>query len=286
MRKKIFAILISILLLPAILGIYEEGEGKGPTVELVYVQWACAESQTHVMEVVLEDMGYDVKKTVVAAAIMWVAVAEGDADAFVCGWLPYTHEAYWGKYKDDVVNLGPCYKGARIGLVVPSYVSINSIQELKDHKKEFDGRIIGIEPGAGIMRHTKDDAMPLYGLEHWELVSSSDPAMVAQLDRSISRNEWVVVTGWTPHWKFFKYDLKFLDDPKGAYGGSEHIGVIVRKGLSCDMPEVAKVLENFYLTESQLGEVMYMVNVEGVKPKEAAKKWVDENQDVVDGWML
>lgn len=285
MRKRIFAILISILLFPAILGIYEEGEGKGSTVELVYVQWACAESQTHVMEVVLEDMGYDVKKTVVAAAIMWTAVAEGDADAFVCGWLPYTHEAYWGKYKDDVVNLGPCYEEARIGLVVPSYVSINSIQKLKDHKKEFDGRIIGIEPGAGIMRHTKDDAMPLYGLEDWELVSSSDPAMVAQLDRSISRNKWVVVTGWTPHWKFFKYDLKFLDDPQGAYGGNEHIDVIIRKGLSCDMPEVANVLENFYLTEGQLGEVMYMVNVEGMKPEEAARKWVDENQDVVDGWM-
>jgi glycine betaine/proline transport system substrate-binding protein len=38
-------------------------------------------------------MGYTVEKTVVAAGPMWAGVAEGDVDALLCGWLPYTHEA-------------------------------------------------------------------------------------------------------------------------------------------------------------------------------------------------
>ena len=46
--------------------------------------------------------------------------------------------------------------------------------------------------------------------------------MVAFLKKSIDANEWIVVTGWTPHWMFSRYPLKFLEDPKEEFGDSEH----------------------------------------------------------------
>ena len=104
----------------------QAGEEKG-TVHLIYVQWACAEAETHIAEAVLEDMGYDVKKDVVEAGVMWAAVASGDADVFTTAWLPYTHESYWEEYQNDVEDLGALFEGAKLGLVVPDYVTIDSI---------------------------------------------------------------------------------------------------------------------------------------------------------------
>ena len=54
-----------------------------------------------------------------------------------------------------------------------------------------------------------------------------------------------MVTGWTPHWKFARWDLKFLDDPKKVYGEAETINTIVRQGLKEDMPEVYAVCDAF-----------------------------------------
>ncbi len=259
-------------------------EEKG-TVHLVYVQWACAEAETHIAEAVLNDMGYDVEKDVVDAGVMWAAVAGGDADAFTTAWLPYTHESYWDEYKDQVEDVSTIYEGAKLGLVVPSYVTIDSIAEMKDHKDEFGGQIVGIDPGAGIMKHTAEDTMPAYGLDDWKLVESSGAAMAAELGSAIDKDEWVAVTGWAPHWKFFKYDLKFLEDPEATYGGSEEIHVIARQGFSQDMPEVADMFSNMYLTDAQLGEVMYNINVEDVAPEDAARNWVDANENIIMSWV-
>lgn len=42
-----------------------------------------------------------------------------------------------------------------MGLVVPSYVTIGSIDELNEHKDEFRNEIIGIDVGAGLMNETE-----------------------------------------------------------------------------------------------------------------------------------
>jgi ABC-type proline/glycine betaine transport system substrate-binding protein len=41
--------------------------------------------------------------------------------------------------------------------------------------------------------------------------------MVASLDKAIRDKEWIVVTGWKPHFKWSQNDLKYLKDPKGVY---------------------------------------------------------------------
>lgn len=174
-KKKAFVLLAALLFLP-VLPAAEKGE-----IEIVYVQWASAEAQTYITKILLEEMGYDVTTRAVSAAVMWTGLANRDVDLSVCAWLPYTHENYWERYGKDVVDLGSVYEGARIGFVVPAHVPIDSMEELAEHKGEFGGRIVGIEPGAGIMIHTRESAMPAYGLEDWNLISSSDPAMMAEL---------------------------------------------------------------------------------------------------------
>ncbi len=266
-------------------GTSSTGGDKG-TIELVYVQWACAEAETYVAEAVLEDIGYDVEKSVVETGVMWESVAKGDMDAFTTAWLPYSQQSYWEKYKDQVEDLGSLFDDAVLAIVAPSYVTIDSIAEMKDYEEEFNKQIVGIDPGAGIMQHTSEDTMPAYGLEDWTLVESSGPAMVAELDRAYNKGEWIAVTGWKPHYMFFPYDLKLLEDPQNTLGKAEEIRVIARQGFSEDMPDAANVLRNMFFTDAQLGEVMYNINVEGIDPEEAARNWVDENPNVIDEWIV
>lgn len=142
--------------------------------------------------------------------------------------------------------------------------------------------ITGIDAGAGIMAAT-EKAIEEYGLEDYTLQTSSSAAMTAALAAAYEREEAIVVTGWTPHWKFAKYDLKYLEDPKGIFGESESVHTIARLGLDQDHPSAYQVLENFYWEQDDMGEIMIAVN-EGADPVDAAADWVANNQDKVSEW--
>jgi glycine betaine/proline transport system substrate-binding protein len=253
------------------------------TVEIGYVNWACATASSYLAKNVIEtELGMEVELKDMEAGIMWQSVSSGDVDFIVCAWLPGTHKEYYEQLQDDLVNVGPNYEGALIGLVVPAYVEINSIEELADHLDRFDGRIVGIDAGAGIMAAT-NTALAEYGLD-MELLESSDAAMTTELRTAIRNNEWIVVTGWAPHWKFAEWDLKFLEDPKGVFGGAETINTIARKGFSTDNPTVQAFLDNYFLTAEQLGGLISMME-EYDDRDEAAQAWIEQNKEVVDGWL-
>ena len=74
-----------------------------------------------------------------------------------------------------------------------------------------------------------------YGLKDWNVVTASSAAMTATLKKSYDRKKPIIVTGWTPHWMFSRYKLKFLDDPK-TYGTAEQIHTITRTGFSKEQP--------------------------------------------------
>lgn len=262
----------------------EEDEVKGE-VELLYViGWDCALASTTVVATVLEDMGYDVTVMSLDAAPMWEGIASGDGDAMTTAWLPHTHEAYLEAREGKVVEVAVNYTDpAAIGLVVPTYVEIDSIEEINDYLEEFDNRIVGIDPGAGLMRST-ENAIEVYDLDV-ELVAGSGVTMTAALKDAIDRGDWVIATGWSPHWKFAEWDLKYLEDPELVFGGEEYIATYARLGLDEDMPEVYEFLQNFQWGAADIGAVMAMNAEEGADPTESARTWVDNNQDKVQQWI-
>lgn len=265
-------------------GIGSSAHAAKGKVKLAYVEWSCATASIHVVQALLEDeMGYDVDVIPVGAAAMWQAVASGDVDGMTTAWLPVTHGHYLDKVKGKVVDLGTNCEGAAIGLVVPAYVTIDSIEEMNASAKKFDNEITGIDPGAGIMS-TTEKALDAYGLDGFKLMESSGAMMTAILKEKIKKNEWVVVTGWTPHWKFARWDLKYLEDPKGIYGGEEEIHTIVRKGLKEDMPEVYRLLDNFHWSLQEIGQVM-AYTADGADPTASAKRWIKENPQRVKEWL-
>ena len=112
------------------------------------------------------------------------------------------------------------------------------------------------------------------------LKPSSGATMVAFLQKSIENKEWIVVTGWTPHWMFSRYDLKFLDDPQKQYGDAEQIQIMATKGFSDKDPYAAAFFRNFSLDNDQLSELMDLVEAYPMYEEEGAKIWLSEHPEV------
>ncbi|NII11782.1 glycine betaine ABC transporter substrate-binding protein [Oleiagrimonas sp. C23AA] len=266
-----------------------EASGNAPakahgSVKLAYVEWSSCVAATDVMQATLEKQGFDVKTVSVSAAAMYTAIADGDADATVCAWLPTTQGNYYAKTKDQLTNLGANMKGTKLGLVVPKYVDVSSISDLakKSVADKFDDRIVGIDPGAGEMGMTQK-AIDQYKLP-MKLIDGSGATMTAALKSAIDNHEPIVVTGWTPHWMWARWDLKYLDDPKGIYGNAEEIDTLVRKGLKQDMPAAYATLDAFNWTPKDMQQVMAANQKSGSDAKANARQWVGQHADMVSGW--
>lgn len=257
-------------------------EAQSKRVRLAYVEWSDAVVATNILKTVLEQKGYTVTTTPLAAAAMWQAVATGEADGMVAAWLPATHASYYAQLKDKVDLIGPNVEGAKIGWAVPKYSQLASIEDLKTKGAAVENRVVGIDPGAGLMK-ASDKAIKEYALAV-KLVDGSDATMTAALKDAIDRKKDIVVTTWTPHWMFGRYELKYLADPKGVFGGEETVNTVARKGLDKDMPEVHAILKKFKLSLDDEQKVMLQNEEKGAKPAETAAAWVKANPDKVKAW--
>ncbi len=261
-------------------------EDDTPTVNLDYVNWAEGIAMNYLAEAIITDeFGYEVNSTEGDPGVVFTSIAQGDADFFVDAWLPLTHGSYMDEYGDDILDLGYNFTEAPIGLVVPAYVDIDSIDELNDHADQFNNEIVGIDPGAGIMS-TTETAIEEYDLD-LTLNASSGPVMVQELANAIEDEEWIVVTGWEPHYKFADFDLKFLEDPEGVYGEPDNIHTVARDDVRDDLPLVAEFFENFYLESEELGGLMGLINdhQDEMDIVDIARMWMDDNEDVWQAWL-
>lgn len=260
--------------------------GQSDEIKLAYVEWSTEIASTHVVRAVLEEAGYTVKLLSLSAVTMFQAVASGEADAMVAAWLPSTHGTYYNTFAEKLDDLGPNLYGTKLGLAVPSYTysKVNSIGDIKSHAAWFGAQITGIDPGAGIMAKA-EQAISEYALDGIHLHSGSAAIMTAALNVALSNNEDIVVTAWTPHWLFARYDLRYLDDPKGVFGGEEAIHTVVRRGLKADMPRAYAILDRFEWTPHEMNEVMLMNQSIGADPYVNAKTWVAEHPERVQAWL-
>lgn len=259
-------------------------------VEIGTFNWSDALFTSHVAQyIVREKMGHEVEMTKADPAAVYQGVASGDIDFHTDAWLPDTHADYYQSVAADTVELGPVYSRARLGWIVPSYVPEDQLSSIEDLKSEevmerLDGKIVGINPGAGLTR-LSEKAMEEYGLEDfgYELVISSGAGMTAALRRAIDKDEWVVVTGWSPHWKFGRWDLRYIDDPRGVLGTIERADIIARIGFYREFPDVYEMLDRMTIP---LDDVQAGMDVgEREDYETAARQYVESNPDLVNFWI-
>lgn len=241
---------------------------------------------SHLWQHVLEDKGYDVKLSELDVGPVFDGVSTGDLDLFFDTWLPVTHEDYWKKYGDKVADLGTWYDQATLNIAVPEYVDADSIADLKGMADTFDGTIVGIDSGAGLTRITRDKAMPAYGLDDYELKTSSTPAMLAALKKATDAKEPIVVTLWHPHWAYSAFPIKDLKDPKGAMGDAEEIHTIASNDFVDGNADLVESIKDFKMDDETLADLEKVVLQDHKDDLDAGvDQWVKDNQDYVDSMM-
>lgn len=244
-----------------------------------YVEWTEGIAMTHIVEEIIEqhmNLQVDTRKGYVGQILDSLAI--GAHDVFLDHWLAADSSL---NEMNDFTDLAVNYRDACMGLVVPEYMEVTSILDLADYDKTGK-KIIGIDQGSDVMQKTKT-ALKAYNLDY-ELVIGSGPAMVRQLQQKIQNKEPIIVTGWRPHWKFGRFDLKFLDDPNKVYGDQKNIHTLVRKNLRSDHPRVVEFLKNFRMNTQQLADLME-VFAQSNDWEKAADQWCKNHEPLIQEWM-
>ncbi|GDY29673.1 glycine betaine ABC transporter substrate-binding protein [Gandjariella thermophila] len=263
------------------------GDSNSKSVTLAVVQgWDEDIAASYLWKELLERKGYQVNLQQLDIASTFTGLANNQVDAYLDAWLPSTHQSYWEKFGSKLNDVGSWYSPADLVLAVPNYVQINSIDELKGKAGQFDGKIVGIEPGAGEMRIARNNVLPAYGLNgEYQLAEGSTPAMLASLDSAIKENKPIVVTLWHPHLAFTKFPIKVLQDPKGAWGKPDELHSVTSQKFAQSKPDVTGWLKKFHLDDHQLGTLEQLIEQKGKgHEQDAAKEWLNQNPQVASSF--
>lgn len=262
----------------------EEQPAEVGTLELCQPPWVNSPPQAHLVKYLIEDnYDWDVSITEADVGLCYESIAADDTDILADSWLPIAHKSYVEEHADEIQPLGVMTPFEASGLHVPSYVPIDSIEELNEVGDQFDWEIIGIEPGAGIMEMT-EEMIDEYGLDY-ELVPSSDFGMTTALGDAIAAEEWIVVTLWYPHWAHIEYDLKRLEDPQLVSGEGTNLHITVHPDLENKAPEVFTLLDGLEIPEDVWNELIMRTAVEEEDPAVAVSEWAANNEEMIDAWV-
>jgi glycine betaine/proline transport system substrate-binding protein len=263
----------------------DNGDEKDVTVA-VFSGWPEGEAVSYLWSSILEEKGYNVELEYPDVAAGFSGLSTGDYDVNLDVWLPVTHASYLDSFGDDIVDLGIWNNEATNNIAVNADAPVDSLDELADNAELFNSRLIGIEPGAGLTGITEEDVIPTYGLDDWDFTTSSTATMLSELKAATDAGENIAVTLWHPHWAYDAFDIKDLEDPKGALGDAEGIHSYGSADFEEKFPQFAEWLAAFEMDTETLGSLqneMFNGGADSSEYQSIVDAWIVENQDWVDG---
>ena len=261
--------------------------GDEQTIDLaVFAGWPEGIAVSELWAAVLEEQGYEVNMENADVAPVYLGLSDGDYDLVLDTWMPITHEAYWDQYGDDLVDLGAWYTDARNTIVVNDDAPITSLDELADNADLFGNTIVGLEPGAGLTQITEEQAIPTYGLESMDFVTSSTAALLTELKAATDSGENVVATLARPHWAYDAFPIRDLEDPEGAMGPAEEIHTMASSTFDDDYATASGWMRDFEMSEDDLLSLCNLLfngdAAAGDDYEPVVRGWMDEHPDVVE----
>lgn len=244
--------------------------------------WTSTEAPTAIAELILEEAGYNVEKKLLAQPAIFQGMQAEQIDFFMDAWLPYTEQALWSEYQDDLQKVATSYENVPLGWVVPAYVEEETIGDLAGQAEKFDGQIVTIGAGAGIVDLSEQVmADEDYDLDGYQLAYTSEAAMMGVIKDKVPKQEPFIITGWRPHSMFSQYDLKFLEDTEGHFK-YDSVFVLSYKGMEDKYPRAYDIMSQWHISVADLEAMMAAYENDDVPFEDSAAAWIEDNRERVN----
>ncbi len=241
--------------------------------------------------VTLDALGYEAESSLLGLEVIYQSLKEQHLDIFLGYWDP-AMQTYATPYEAEgsVERVGINLQGAKYTFAVPAYVAeagVHDFTDLAAFAEAFDSKMYGIEPGSNQLMFDVI-ADPAFGLDGWEVVESSETAMLTEVQRKVDDKEFVVFQAWAPHPMNTVFDLVYLTGGDAHYGpdfGAATVSTQVRKGYLEECPNVARFLKNLTFSVEFENEGMAYLIDEGMAPDDAGRAILKDHPDVLDAWL-
>jgi glycine betaine/proline transport system substrate-binding protein len=284
--------------------------------------WPAANATSNILKIVIEEnFGLDVELQNGTNPIIFEAMDSGSMHLHPEVWLPNQqnlHDTFVQEAGTVVANQNPVQ--AEQGMCVTQHTAdtygITSIDDLTDPDKiavfDKDGNgtpevWIGAPGWASTV--IEQVRAKSYGYDQtMELKQYDGTVAWGELGAAANADEPWIGFCYEPHFIFVAYDLVYLDEPahdpatwnivqptedpnwlevseaSTAWDGAK-LHLHYAASVSEDFPEVAAMLDNYEMPPIVLSEAGYELSVNDVDVETYARNWVDENEDVVLGWL-
>ncbi len=262
-------------------------------VRLGVVNWTDVIATSAMTQVLLEDLGYNVKQTSASQQIIFAGIRDQRLDMFLGYWNPLMTQTITPFVEQKQVRVldQPSLKDARATLAVPTYLAdkgLKSFADIARFKKELGGKIYGIEPGSGANTQIKDMiARNRFGLGDFQLVESSEAGMLSAVTRAVKRNEAIVFFGWAPHPMNVNQDMTYLTGSEDALGPNEGMATVwtvTAPDYASRCPNADKLLSNLTFTAADESRMMQPL-LEHKDAFDSARQWLKDHPQGRQRWL-
>lgn len=281
--------------------------GGGGTVNIAINPWVGYEANAAVVGYLLEnELGYDVVEKDLKEDVSWQGFASGEVDVIIENW---GHPDLEKKYiEEDKVaqNAGDTGNVGIIAWYIPKWLAdenpditdsanLNKYADLFKTSESGDlGQFLGSDPS-----FVQYDEALIENLDlNFEVIfSGGEAATVTAFQQAVQDKKPLLGYFWDPHWLHSQIDLVRVNLPPYEEGCDADL-----EKVACDYPEYAlnkivstkfateggkayELVKNFKWTNEDQNLVSDYITNQDMTPEEAAKKWVEENEDVWKAWM-
>ena len=243
-------------------------------------------------EIVLKALGYEPQQMLLALNVTYESLRNGQLDVFLGNWRPVQDLDYKAYFDDgSVIPVATNLTGAKYTLAVPKYVSdagLKSFDDLQKFADKLDRKIYGIEPGSNkpLLDMVEQKT---HGLDAgWEVVESSEAAMLQQVRRAVTNQDFIEHLGWQPHPMNVNMEMAYLAGGDVEFGpdfGGATVRTIVRKGYPEDCPNVTKFLSNLVFDIEYENSGMNLIMSDGMEVPAAAASMMKDHPEKLDLWL-
>ncbi|MFC6151859.1 MULTISPECIES: ABC transporter substrate-binding protein [Mumia] len=285
------------------------GGGDCGEVNMAINPWVGYEASAYVVGAVAEsELGCTMNYKELKEDVSWQGFGTGEVDVVIEDWgHPDLEKKFFAEAGDgSAEDFGPNGNVGIIGWFVPPWLAeehpdILEYENLNKYAKEFStsesggkGQFLGADPS---YVQFDEAIVSNLGLDFKVVFSGSEAASITAFQQAEKNKEFLIGYFYEPQWLFADVDLQRVNLPEYTDGCQDDPAKV-----DCDYPETelkkivstswvdeggpaVDLVKNFTWTNDDQNLVAKYISEDGMKPADAAKKWVDENQDKVDAWL-